>query len=54
LACVIKFPSSIAQPHLAKIAKQTNKMSKKGDKHEKAKTLVTGLLVTMAGRERDT
>jgi hypothetical protein len=34
------------------MAKQTNKMSKKGNKHEKAKTLVTGLLVTMAERER--
>jgi hypothetical protein len=28
-------------------------MSKKGNKHEKAKTLVTGLLVTMAHRERE-
>jgi hypothetical protein len=28
-------------------------MSKKGNKHEKAKTLVTGLLVTMAQRERE-
>jgi len=27
LACALKFPSSIAQPHLAKIAKQTNKIN---------------------------
>jgi hypothetical protein len=39
LACALKFPSSIAQPHLAKIAKQTNEMSKKGNKHEQQKLL---------------